>query len=221
MNTSLNNYIPLVEFIGEACGADFEVILHDTENHEHSIIAIKNGHLSNRKIGGPMTDLAMRIVHEEEYRNKDFIAGYEGRLQNGKRFISSTFFIKEEDRLIGMLCINFDPSAVIALEGQIKRLMESFNILSGKKTDYTEMLDNSLSTLSRSIIDETVASLSVQPSRLTAEEKTAVISALEDQGVFDAKGAVAQVAGKLGISEPTVYRYLKKVRGEKQTNRPR
>ena len=120
-----------------------------------------------------------------------------------------------------MLCINFDPSAVIALEGQIKRLMESFHILSGKKTDYTEMLDNSLSTLSRSIIDETVASLSVQPSRLTAEEKMAVISALEGQGVFDAKGAVAQVAGKLGISEPTVYRYLKKVRGEKQTNRPR
>ena len=113
------------------------------------------------------------------------------------------------------------PSAVIALEGQIKRLMESFHILSGKKTDYTEMLDNSLSTLSRSIIDETVASLSVQPSRLTAEEKMAVISALEGQGVFDAKGAVAQVAGKLGISEPTVYRYLKKVRGEKQTNRPR
>ena len=70
MNTSLNNYIPLVEFIGKACGADFEVILHDTENPEHSIIAIKNGHLSNRKIGGLMTDLAMRIVHEEEYRTR-------------------------------------------------------------------------------------------------------------------------------------------------------
>lgn len=215
MNDSLKSYIPLVEFIGEACGTDFEVILHDTENPENSIIAIKNGHLSGRQIGGPMTDLARKIAQEQEYRTKDFIAGYEGRLQNGKRFISSTFFIKEDGRLIGMLCINFDPSAITALEGQVKRLMETFHVLSGKESAYTEVLDNSVSTLSRSIIDNTITSLGIQPSRLTAEEKMSVIAELDKQDVFDAKGAVSQVAGELGVSEPTVYRYLKKVRGKK------
>ena len=219
MNSSLNKYIPLVEFIGEACGADFEVILHDTENPERSIIAIKNGHLSGREIGGPMTELALRLARKEEYRDRDFIAGYEGRLQNGKRFISSTFFIKEQEKLIGMLCINFDPSAISALSGQVQKLLDSFHIISGSrenKSDYTEVLDNSVSMLSRSIIDETISSLAVQPDRLTASEKQDVIAELNEQDVFATKGAVAQTARRLNISVPTVYRYLKKIRDEQR-----
>lgn len=54
----------------------------------------------------------------------------------------------------------------------------------------------------------------VSPSRTTSEEKIEVISALEKQGVFSTKGAVSQVSNALNISEPTVYRYLKKIRND-------
>ena len=39
-----------------------------------------------------------------------------------------------------------------------------------------------------------------------------LIGALDRQGVFSTKGAVGQAARELDISEPTVYRYLRRVR---------
>ena len=45
-----------------------------------------------------------------------------------------------------------------------------------------------------------------------AEEKEAVIQTLYRRGVFNTKGAVREIADALGISEPTVYRYLHKIK---------
>ncbi|MGM0602449.1 MAG: PAS domain-containing protein, partial [Bacillota bacterium] len=40
----LNNYKPLVKFLAEVLGENCEVVLHDLNNLENSIIAIENGH---------------------------------------------------------------------------------------------------------------------------------------------------------------------------------
>ena len=47
---------------------------------------------------------------------------------------------------------------------------------------------------------------------MTPQEKEQVIQALEHQGVFSTKGSVGQAAKELNISEPTVYRYLRRIR---------
>ncbi|RKO19478.1 hypothetical protein D7Z96_20445 [Pseudarthrobacter phenanthrenivorans] len=47
---------------------------------------------------------------------------------------------------------------------------------------------------------------------MTPDEKIAAVRELERAGVFLLKGAVAQVAEDLHVSEPTVYRYVKQVR---------
>ncbi|MHC1723102.1 MAG: transcriptional regulator [Aminipila sp.] len=212
----LKKYIPLVEFLGTACGRNFEVILHDISNPKCSVIAVKNGHLSGRKIGDPMTDLSIKIMNDNEHLKKDFIANYEGRLKNGKIFVSSTYFIKEDNELIGMLCINHDPSIVMQLDRQVKELMNSFNILSSEedKASYTETLDGSINNISYSIIHKAISRLNVQPFRMTPDEKIKVIKELERQGIFTTKGSISQTAKELNISEPTVYRYLKKIRNE-------
>ena len=46
--------------------------------------------------------------------------------------------------------------------------------------------------------------------RLKVEEKIRVVKYLQDKGTFKVKGAIALVADKLDVSEPTIYRYLKK-----------
>ncbi|WP_367257772.1 helix-turn-helix domain-containing protein [Trueperella pyogenes] len=43
---------------------------------------------------------------------------------------------------------------------------------------------------------------------------TAVFERLDVAGVFQLKGAVAELAVQLGISEPTVYRTLRAIRGD-------
>ncbi|EKA1241440.1 helix-turn-helix domain-containing protein, partial [Salmonella enterica] len=47
---------------------------------------------------------------------------------------------------------------------------------------------------------------------LNAENKSHIISLLNDEGVFLLKGAVTKVAKKLNISEPTVYKYIQKLK---------
>ena len=49
------------------------------------------------------------------------------------------------------------------------------------------------------------------PTGLSAFEKVKIIERLKEQGVFQIKGAVSEVAIALGTSESTVYRYLKKL----------
>ncbi|WRK53430.1 helix-turn-helix domain-containing protein [Coprobacillaceae bacterium CR2/5/TPMF4] len=47
--------------------------------------------------------------------------------------------------------------------------------------------------------------------RLNVDEKIKVVKYLQEKGTFKVKGAIVLVAEKLAVSEPTVYRYLKKM----------
>lgn len=91
----LERYIPLVEFMGKICGKNYEIILHDVSTPERSVIAACNEHLSGRRIGDPMTELAKELLRTGVYQEHDYVANYEGRTRGGKRFVSSTYFIKE------------------------------------------------------------------------------------------------------------------------------
>ena len=58
----LQHYTVLVEFLGKALGPDYEVVLHDLSSKDFAIAAIANGHISGRKVGGPLTDAALRML---------------------------------------------------------------------------------------------------------------------------------------------------------------
>ncbi|MBQ3973761.1 MAG: helix-turn-helix domain-containing protein [Lachnospiraceae bacterium] len=47
--------------------------------------------------------------------------------------------------------------------------------------------------------------------KLKAKEKHAIIEELFNQGVFAMKGAAPLVAATMGISVPSVYRYISKI----------
>ena len=51
---------------------------------------------------------------------------------------------------------------------------------------------------------------------MNGAEKTQLISYLEDNGTFQLKGAVEQVAQMMGVTKFTVYNYLKKIRNNNQ-----
>ena len=58
------------------------------------------------------------------------------------------------------------------------------------------------------IIAKTVADFGGQADVLSPERKEQVIHKLNDEGVFQLKGAVSKAAAALNLSEPSVYRYL-------------
>ena len=213
----LERYIPLVTFMGEICGKNYEIILHDVSTPERSVIATCNSHLSGRRVGDPMTELAKDLIRTGAYLEHDFVANYEGRTRGGKRFVSSTYFIKEKGELVGLICVNHDVEDFFALSEHLNNLVQAFSLPVGGTcpTTYTENLDDSISGLSSSLIHSTVLNYHVPMEAMHSADKLEIVRILESQGVFATKGSVGQVARELHISEPTVYRYLQKIRNGK------
>ncbi|MFR3924501.1 MAG: helix-turn-helix domain-containing protein [Collinsella sp.] len=75
-----------------------------------------------------------------------------------------------------------------------------------------------LSESTQELIDRSIAELlsarGLDVASLGQSDRVDVIRHLNGNGVFMLKGAVACAATALGISEPSVYRYLQKVRKE-------
>lgn len=214
----LERYIPLIKFLGEICGKNYEIILHDVSTPERSVIAVCNGHLSGRRVGDPMTELAKDFIRAGAYLEHDFVANYEGRTRGGKRFVSSTYFIKEHGELVGLICVNHDVEDFFALSKHLTNLIQAFSLPleeSRHLNAYTENLDDSISELSSSLIHSTVLNYHIPLETMRPADKLDIVKALESQGVFATKGSVGQAARELHISEPTVYRYLQKIRSEK------
>ena len=104
-----------------------------------------------------------------------------------------------------------------ALSEHLNNLVQAFSLPVGGTypTTYTENLDDSISGLSSSLIHSTVLNYHVPMEAMHSADKLEVVRILESQGVFATKGSVGQVARELHISEPTVYRYLQKIRNGK------
>ena len=48
------------------------------------------------------------------------------------------------------------------------------------------------------------------------EDKLSLVQKMESKGIFDVKGAVEYVAELLGVTNYTIYNYLKEVRSSKR-----
>lgn len=222
MSMQIKQYIPLVEFLGSVMGSHCEVVLHDVRNIENSIVAIKNSHISNRKVGGSLTDLALKILKDKSYVGKDFLINYSGKTQDGKIVRSSTFFIKDEMGIvIGMLCFNMDVSKIVETRNLLDSLINGAKEVSangiqldgkspGQSDPPIEDLHTSIEDLTTSIVCKTISETGISPDRMSSEEKMEVIQKLNEKGVFLIKGSVSEVAKHMKTSEATVYRYLNK-----------
>lgn len=104
-----DRYVPLVEFLGQAVGPNCEIVLHDLTVPDESIIAIVNGHISGRIIGGPVTNFALWFMRQGSRSAVPYVAGYRAVNGAGRICRSSSYFIRDEDgELIGMICTNVD-----------------------------------------------------------------------------------------------------------------
>lgn len=228
-NPLLQHYMKLTEFLGQALGPDYEVALHDLTDKNRSIIAIANNHVSGREVGAPLTNVALKILMDKSYESQDYRLHYCGVSAAGKTLRSSTLFIKQNGRLIGMLCINFDDSRYQAASENILRLCHPDAFVqehcqpgsaqsSGDAVRAvpatTESFHNSIDAVAGDAVGRELAQLGVTADRLTPDERIQIISSLEAGGIFLLKGAVKDVADALHCSQASVYRYLSQIKKE-------
>lgn len=221
------SYLPLVDFLAEALGPTAEVVLHDLRRQEHSIIAIRNGDLTGRRAeDSTVTEFALRMARRAEERGSPYMANYFGQPAGEKILRSSTYFIRDETgSVVGILGINVDLTQLLAARETVDRLLgmpfpdPDPNLAASPAPsrpipgpdpglDFSEPRQD-VERMVYAVLDRVLSSCKASPARLTAREKREVVEELNARGVFLLKGVVTEVARRLGVSEQTVYRYLK------------
>lgn len=99
-------------------GPNCEVVVHDleTEDVDHSIVVIENGHVSGRKLGDGPSHIVFESMHEGTTDVHDR-EPYLTKTTDGKLLKSSTIFIRnDEGKPVGILGINFDITLMKAFE---------------------------------------------------------------------------------------------------------
>lgn len=210
----VESYIPMVKFIAAVCGPRFEVVLHCLDDLDHSIIAIENGNISGRKVGDGLRDYALESLYNKEYIQQDFIANMHGHSDNGRLMRFSTFYIKDDrGRLVGFIGVNTD---ITELEN-IRKFVESEMFF---QHDLSSHYVPTAATLSASeMFDEAmVDTLRIlgytHGASIKKEDRIRVISILNDRNMFSLKGVIPIAAKRLGISEPSIYRYLNSIKND-------
>ena len=210
----LKQYITLVDFLGKALGNRYEVVLHDLTVPEKSIIAIANGNISRRRVGGPITDLLLKILKKGKKEHTVFIANYKGRTGN-KVCRSSSYFIYDKFKnIIGVLCINVDITPLIDFKKVIDDEVFFVNYDNKKslKDDIMENLEGSVDDLIKNMIASRFEEYAHMSVRMSFDDRLNLVSNLYNDGFFLLRGSVSALAEKLDVSEPTLYRYLNRAK---------
>ena len=223
----LRQYTVLVEYLGATLGPDYEVVLHEILPETSRVAAIANGTISGRDVGAPITNAALRMIMQKQYETSDYNLNYTGQLANGKTIRSSTMFIKDGGKLVGLLCINFDDSRYLAASENVLRLCHPDIFIDDHIAPQqaepgdpfpravpatTESFHNSIDAVAGDAVGRELIRLGVTADRLTPDERMQIIASLENGGIFLLKGAVKDVADALHCSQASVYRYLSQIK---------
>lgn len=208
----LKNIIPLVDGIARTFGKNCEVVLHDVSNPDSSIVAITNGHVTNRVVGGPMSEYGLTALRKGDFDHDR--VNYMKKTSDGRELRSTSMYIKDENGvLLGYLCINYDISE-LKVARNILNDLTSTNLEDQESHTGTDSYGDTINEVLAGIVAKILESMGKPVAFLSKEEKVHMVQLLEAKGVFLVKGAIDYVAKVLCVSRYTIYNYLDEVRVE-------
>ncbi len=202
----LKSYEAVVDGLAMLIGSHCEIVLHSLQDLKCSAIRIANGEHTGRKIGSPITDLALRMLHDMTGADSSVSKCYFTRAKSGVLMKSVTTAIRNrEQRVIGLLCINMNLdvpfsqiiSTFMPPETQDQEMPSSVNFASSVEDLVMQTLEFTIEEVN---IDRAVSN--------NAKNRQIVLN-LYEKGIFDIKDAINQVADRLNISKHTVYLYIR------------
>ncbi len=190
---------------GDKC----EVAIHDLTTITRSLIYI-TGNVTNREIGSPVTDAVLNALVKEGGNVKDRY-GFKTITDDGRELKSTTVFVRNsKDEVIAALCINFDTTDYLNAMQALDKFVGTKEIKKAHKI--SKKMAFSIDNTVDSLFEQAVTEIGKRPATMTTDEKIRLVKILERKGAFQIKGVVNQVALRLGVSNFTIYNYLKKIR---------
>ena len=189
-------------------GPDCEIVIHDlkTQDPEHSIVHIENGHVTNRSEGDGPSDAVFDAIRKTNKNPEDIKdrAGYLMKTSDGKILKCSTSYIHDDDgSLHYVFGINYDITRLTMIEGALHALVTPLD-----KKEKPKEITHSVNDLLEQLIEESVALVGKPVALMNKEDKVTAIQFLNDSGAFLITKSVDKVANYFGISKYTLYSYI-------------
>ena len=189
--------------IAEMFGSSCETLVHDMGVPTHPILSIYNGHVSGREVGSTMDIMGIGLELDQQAATTDQV-NLAATTPDGRQTKSSTFHMIGADYNLA-LGINFDYTSLVFANRILEDLMSARSDLRSalwQPGDSRQLAD---------LFDQCVASLGKPLDALTKKDRLKVISLLRERSAFSYRKSVPYVAGRLGVSRYTIYKYLEEV----------
>lgn len=202
MNGIFNVLTRMGDAIAKTFGENCEVVVHDLNNElENTISYIKNGHVTNRKLGDGASALVVDAINHSDMNHEDELNYV---IRDGDKYIKcSSLFFKENDRLRYIFAINFDITHLIKSQEAIGQLVvhEKAEQFDRVPVDVNDMLNR--------LILQSIDKVGKPIANMNYKEKSIAIKYLDECGAFLIKKAGDKVAEVFGISKYTIYNHMK------------
>ena len=165
---------------------------------------IANGQHTGRKIGSPITDLALRMLHDMADEESNASKAYFTKAKSGDLMKSVTIAIRNrKQRVIGLLCINMN------LDVPFSEIIQSFVPETKQEVTSDVNFASSVDDLVAQTLEYTIEEVGNDRNVSNNAKNKQVVLNLYEKGIFDIKDAINQVADRLNISKHTVYLYIR------------
>lgn len=219
----------LLTMLQHQFGAKCEFVLHDlTKDYNHTIIDIRNGHITNRKVGDCGSNLGLEVLRGTVEDGDRF--NYIVNTRDGKLLRSSTMFIRDDNgKTVGSLCINTDITETVRFEEYLRQYNQ-YNVPTvnanpmipnqAPPTQEQEFFANDVSQLLDYLIAEAGKQVGKPVEKMQREDKINFVRYLDQKGAFLITKASERIYEYLNISRFTLYNYLDLVRKEANQDSP-
>lgn len=196
--------LQLSEFIAALIGPTAEVVLHDLL--EEKIYVYGNNAVTSRNLSEKDDKDTVRILKEraENCENGIMIEYDTENLRSTRCFIKDT-----DGALHYCICVNQN---IMPMQ-EIQNFVDYFLNQGIPESSSPEPGDNTIDSLTTNLIFDEIRHMKYASIDTgTREAKIAIISRLNEKGVFDVRNSTAKVCRLLDISQATLYNYLKEIR---------
>lgn len=198
----------LAKGISTLFGNCCEVTVHDmTKGYENTIVAIENGHVTNRRIGDGASEMVLKALKEKNVSVKDDYS-YLARTKEGRIVKSASIYLKDDEgKVIGLFGINYDLTDLMMAQHAIDSIIKVDEPEQTPKKEIGTITTN-VSDLLDLLLQEADEFIGKPVAMMTKEDKTNAIRFLSDKGAFLIKKAGDKVSKHYDISKYTLYNYM-------------
>lgn len=218
-NSIISGLSAIMEALSSVSGQHMEIVLHDLEHPEKSVLKIVNGHVSGRRVGsslleGPENDMGfMGLLEQEvsaEKTDPTIFTNYRTFSLQGRVLRSSTVLFRDMDGKATLsLCFNVDYNDVDAARMALALMMPAEEVAPENK-------ETGLESKMHEIIRTCIPPSGQLRVGATKKEKVEIVRLMQEKGLFIVRGGVEMAARELGVTRYTIYNYLEEIKKSSQ-----